>query len=190
MEEDISNWKNLWEEEKSNSFDVKSLIHQLTELERKEKKERVFVMIAFPVTLLILGLLLPIFESGYFIIAISCIGIAMLILLLQIYKSKLKNSNEASFDNQAYIKKSVKSLKGKMRTTSRYMWLYTFLLLLGLNVGYMEVLKNVNSPIRIAIHAGLSLAILVFMYFGIQRRVKKNKRDILPLIQKLKTLMD
>ncbi|WP_394747842.1 hypothetical protein [Spongiimicrobium salis] len=190
MEDDITNWKSLWEEEKPSPFNITALIERLLRLEKKEKRERIFVLITFPLTLIFLGIVLPIFESNYFIIAISCIGIAMLMLLLQLYRSKLKHKDEVSFNNQAYIQENIKKLQGKMTTTSRYMWGYTFLLLLGLNIGYVEVLKSLNFAIRVGIHAGLSIAILCFMFFSIRRRIKKNEKEILPLIDALKNLMD
>ena len=190
MEEDIANWKNSWKEEKSDASNVQTLIVALNKLEKKEKRERVFIGVAFPLTLLFLGLVLPIFESYYYSAAIFCIGIGMITLLIQIYWSKLKYKDEGSFTNQEYIKKNIKRLKGKMMTTSRYMWGYTFLLLTGLNIGYLEVLRNVGLPLRITIHGVLSIAILVFMYFGIQRRSKKNTKEIVPLINRLESLMD
>lgn len=189
MEQDISNWKNLWEEKKTSPLDVKTLIHQLTRVEKRNKKERIILAISFPITVLILLLFLPISESYYYLTAILCIGLGMLLILWQLYKSKLKpNTQEGDLNNQNYIAATIKSLKEKMMITSKYMWMYTFLLLLGLNTGYIEVLQHLSIPLRILIHVLLTLGILVFMYVGIKKRMLKNKKEIKPLIDELEDL--
>jgi len=189
MEQDISNWKNLWEEKKSSPLDVKTLINQLTRVEKKNNKERIILAISFPGTVLILLLFLPISKSYYYLTAILCIGLGMLLILWQLYKSKLKPSTqEGDLNNQNYIAATIKNLKRKMMITSKYMWIYTFLLLLGLNTGYIEVLQQLSIPLRILIHVLLTLGILVFMYVGIKKRMLKNKKEIQPLIDELEDL--
>ncbi len=189
MKQDITNWKNLWGEKKSNPVDLETLIGELTKIEKKNKKERIVLLIAFPLTLIILAILLPIFQSKYYLLSIVFIGAGMFMILLQLYKSKLDNSrNEGSFNNQEFIKANIKSLKEKMITTSKYMWIYTVLLLFGLNIGYLEVLNGLNFPARILIHLILTIAILFFMYSGIKKRLLKNKEKILPLIDELENL--
>jgi len=111
-------------------------------------------------------------------------------VLIQLYRSKGKITQEKdAFNNQEFIKTTVKSLKEKMITTSKYMWGYTFLLLLAFNIGYLEVLSTLNAPIRIVIHLMITSAILFFMYAGIKKRVSKNKKDILPLIETLESMI-
>ncbi|MDQ7918382.1 hypothetical protein RBU60_12430 [Mesonia sp. MT50] len=189
MEQDISNWKNLWEEKKSSPLDVRTLINRLTSVEKKNKKERIFLGISFPITVLILLLFLPISQSYYYLTAIICIGLGMLLILWQLYKSKLKpNTHEGDLSNQNYIAATIKSLKKKKLITSKYMWMYTFLLLLGLNTGYIELLQQLTIPMRILIHVLLTLSILIFMYVGIKKRMLKNKKEIEPLIDELEEL--
>ncbi len=190
MEQDISNLKNLWDEKKSSPVDLDTLIIKLTKIEKKNKKERIFLLFAFPFTMIILAILLPIFQSNYYLLSIVFIGIGMFMILLQLYKSKLNNSNkEGSFSNQEFIKATIKSLKEKMITTSKYMWVYTFFLLLGLNTGYVQVLNTLSFPIRILIHLILTLIIIFFMYLGIKKRKLKNKEDVLTLINELEDLI-
>ncbi len=190
MEQDISNLKNLWDEKKSSPVDLDTLIIKLTKIEKKNKKERIFLLFAFPFTMIILAILLPIFQSNYYLLSIVFIGIGMFMILLQLYKSKLNNSNkEGSFSNQEFIKATIKSLKEKMITTSKYMWVYTFFLLLGLNTGYVQVLNTLSFPIRILIHLILTLTIIFFMYLGIKKRKLKNKEDVLTLINELEDLI-
>ena len=190
MEQDISNLKNLWDEKKSSPVDLDTLIIKLTKIEKKNKKERIFLLFAFPFTMIILAILLPIFQSNYYLLSIVFIGIGMFMILLQLYKSKLNNSNkEGGFSNQEFIKATIKSLKEKMITTSKYMWVYTFFLLLGLNTGYVQVLNTLSFPIRILIHLILTLTIIFFMYLGIKKRKLKNKEDVLTLINELEDLI-
>lgn len=190
MDQDISNWKNLWEGKKSNPVDISALISQLTSVEKKNKRERVILAVIFPLTILIITILLPVFQSAYYFLSISCIAIGMLMILLQLRKSKLKKSdNEDGFSNQEFIKATIKSLKTKMIITSRYMWVYTVLLLLSLNIGYIEVLKSLSFSARISIHVALTIAILSFMFVGIKKRSLKNKEEIVPLINDLEDMV-
>lgn len=190
MEQDISNLKNLWDEKKSSPVDLETLIIKLTKIEKKNKKERIFLLFAFPFTMIILAILLPVFHSNYYLLSIVFISIGMFMILLQLYKSKLNNSNkEGSFSNQEFIQATIKSLKEKMITTSKYMWIYTFFLLLGLNTGYVQVLNTLSFPIRILIHLILTLTIIFFMYLGIKKRKLKNKEDVLTLINELEDLI-
>ncbi|MEO8935062.1 MAG: hypothetical protein ABI295_12225 [Xanthomarina sp.] len=190
MEQDISNLKTLWGEKKSSPIDLDQLIKNLTDIEKKNKKERIFLLFAFPLTMLVLSILLPIFKNTYYLLSVIFIGIGMFLILIQLYKMKLpKSRKEESFTNQEFIKATIKSLKVKLITTTKYMWIYTFLLLLGLNTGYVEVLHTLDISVRILIHLLLTLTILIFMYLGIKKRALKNEKDILTLINKLEDLI-
>ncbi|NAS32071.1 hypothetical protein GTQ40_13880 [Flavobacteriaceae bacterium R38] len=191
MEQDIADWKNLWEEEKSSPINLDNLTKQLVKIEKKNKRDRILILITFPFTLIVLATILPLFKSYYYLFSIACICIGMLIILVQLYKSKIKKySDEKDFNNQEFIKSNIKSLKESVITTSKYMWIYTALFLLGLNIGYIEILKSLDLLVRILIHSGVTLTILLFMYSGIKKRNKKNKKEILPLIDELQNLIN
>ena len=189
MSKNFEDIKNLWQQVKFNSIDLDKLINELNQTERKSIREKVLLMILFTLTLIALMLLLPFTESMYYLIAILLFGIGMLMILFQVYKSKFAAKKTEKFlDNRKYVGQLIKSLNRKMEITSRYMWIYTLLLISGFNLGYIEALSGMDLSIRIIIHIVLSSMILWFMNSAIKKRIKKNQTEILPLIKKLENI--
>lgn len=191
MEKDIANWKNLWKEEKSTPLDVSKLINLLNKIERKGKVERIILAITILITLVLLVTLLPVFSNKYYFASIVLIALGMIMILIQFYRTKYNLINkDADLNNRKYIETLIDKLKQRMLITSKYMWVYTFLLILGLNIGYVDILKNFDLSIlaRISIHIIISGVMFFIMYYAIEKRKKKNNNGILPLIEFLENL--
>lgn len=191
MEKDITNWQNLWKEEKSTPLDLNKLITHLNKIEKKGKLERIILLVAVPITIIVLATLLPLLSNIYYLTSIFLISFGMIMILIQSYRSKYSFiSNDAEINNHKYIKNLIHKLKQRMLTTSRYMWFYTFFLILGLNIGYIDILQNFNVSIivRIIIHIMFTGVMLCIMYYAIEKRKKENNNGILPLIDFLENL--
>ncbi|CAM1334322.1 hypothetical protein [Tenacibaculum aestuariivivum] len=190
MEKEIKNWQNLWKEKKSVSIDINMFIKKVNSIEKKGKLERIILLIGFPLTIIILTIILPFFSNIYSLMAILLIGLGIVILLIQVYKSRFYVLNENMLNSQKYITFLIIKLKKRMLITSRYMWVYTFLLILGLNVGYIYILNmfNISLILKGIVHIVLSSIIFFFMYYGIEKKKKKNRKEILPLIEFLEKL--
>lgn len=191
MELDIKNMQNLWKEEKSKPLDLGQLIKHLNTIERKGKSERIVLLISLPITILLLATLLPILSNLYYLIAVALIGLGMLMILIQVYRSKhTLVSNGAELNNNKFIKTLIDKLNQRMLITSRYMWFYTFLLILGLNIGYFDILQNFKLSIlaRVITHIIITVVMFYIMYYAINKRKKKNDHELLPLIDLLKNL--
>ncbi len=191
MEEDITNWQNLWKEEKSTPLDLSKLIKHINKIEKKGKLERIILLVTVPITIILLATLLPILSNIYYLTSIILIGFGMVMILMQSYRSKYRLiSNDAELNNYKYIKTLIDKLKQRMLTTSKYMWFYTFFLILGINIGYVDILQNFNLSIivRIIIHIMFTGVMLYIMYYAIEKRKKENNNGILPLIDFLENL--
>ncbi|MDC1161869.1 hypothetical protein OAT18_00345 [Tenacibaculum sp.] len=191
MEKDITNWQNLWKEEKATPLDVSKLITRLNKIEKKGKLERIVLLIAVPIMIIVLVTLLPLLSNIYYLISIGLISFGMIIILIQSYRSKYNLiSNDVELNNQKYLKNLIYKLKQQMLITSRYMWLYTFLLVLGLNIGYIDILQkfNISIAVRIIIHVVFTIVMISIMYYLIEKRKKENNKEILPLINFLENL--
>lgn len=189
MSDFIKELQNTWYQVKQEPANTEKFINELIHIEKKDKFARIFLLILFPLTLIALLIILPFASSIYYQIAITLICIGMLIILLTFYQSKITFiKNEAILDNISFINRLQKSLKRKMEITSRYMWIYTFLLISGINIGYIEVLKEMNISIRIFIHLALTLILFWFMYSGIKKKIKKNQIELVPIIEKLESI--
>ena len=191
MEKDITSWQNLWKEEKSTPLDLSKLITHLNKIEKKGKLERIILLVAVPITIIVLATLLPLFSNINYLISITLISVGMLIILIQSYRSKYNLTiNDAELNNQTYIKNLIHKLKQRILTTSRYMWIYAFFLTLGLNIGYIDILQNFNVTliIRIIIHVIFTGVMFYLMYYFIEKRKKENDKEIFPLVNFLENL--
>lgn len=191
MGTEIENWKNLWKEEKSTPLDVNMLITHVNKMERRGKIERMVLLITIPMTLALLGILLPVLSNGYYLAAFTLIGLGMILILIQVYRSRFDLiHNDAELNNRSYVETLIGKLKQSLLTTSKYMWVYTFLLILGLNIGYVDILHHLELSIilRIITHVVLTAVMFFFMYYTIEKRKKKNNTEIVPLIEFLENL--
>jgi|SRR5690554_507838 len=191
MGTEIENWKNLWKEEKSTPLDVNMLITHVNKMERRGKIERMALLITIPMTLALLGILLPVLSNGYYLAAFTLIGLGMILILIQVYRSRFDLiHNDAELNNRSYVETLISKLKQSLLTTSKYMWVYTFLLILGLNIGYVDILHHLELSIilRIITHVVLTAVMFFFMYYTIEKRKKKNNTEIVPLIEFLENL--
>ncbi|WP_289043511.1 hypothetical protein [uncultured Olleya sp.] len=191
MEKDITNWQNLWKVEKSTPLDIIKLVENLNKIKKKGNLERIIILITIPITIVFLAILLPLFSNTNYLISIALISIGMLIILIQSYRSKYNFIiNDAELNNQTYIKNLIHKLKQRMLTTSRYMWIYAFFLILGLNIGYIDILQNFNATliVRIIIHIIFTGVMFYLMFYFIEKRKKENNKEILPLVDFLENL--
>lgn len=189
MKNDFENLQNMWKQVKSETGELDKLISNLNQMERKSKRERALLIILFPLTIGVLMMLLPFTKSVYFMTSIGIIAIGMLMLIYLMYQSKIKiNMTNESLDNKIFVDSMINNLHRKMRITSRYMWIYSVLLIIGINIGYLEAIKEMDLYIRIAIHSILSAILLLFMYSAIKKKKIKNKIEIWPLLEKLENL--
>jgi len=185
------NWQNLWKVEKSTPLDIRKLITTLNKIKKKGNLERIIILITIPITIVLLATFLPLFSNTNYLISIALISVGMLIILIQSYRSKYNFIiNDAELNNQTYIKNLIHKLKQRMLTTSRYMWIYAFFLILGLNIGYIEILQNFNVTLilRIIIHIIFTGVMFYLMYYFIEKRKKENDKEILPLVDFLENL--
>jgi uncharacterized membrane protein len=181
--------QNIWQSIKSETGELDELTAELKRLERKSKRERVAVLTLFPLTIVALIVLLPFLTNVYYLVAILMASAGMLMILFQMYLSKIKlNKKESNLSNKEYVDSIIKALHRKMRITSKYIWFYTFLLIAGINIGYVDAIGEMNLTIRIMVHFILSTLLGWFMYSAIRKRNENNKREILPLIKKLELI--
>ena len=189
MNQNIDKLRELWQSEKSKSSDPHQLVEVLKKNEKKAKLERSILFIAVPLTTIFLAIILPIFQSKYFFLSLLFMGAAMFMILFQVYKNKpVKVNGEADFDNQHFIEAQIKQLKTSIFTTSKYMWIYSILLIVGLNLSYLEILKDLNLSLRFAIQFSFSIFFFFLMYAGIKKRMKQNKIELFPLIEQLEKI--
>ncbi|HPE54767.1 MAG TPA: hypothetical protein P5514_05030 [Bacteroidales bacterium] len=189
MDQSIKSLQELWHHKKVHLPDADMLITKLNQAESRSRHERLILWFSLPLTIVLLMILLPVFESAYFLFALLFSAFGMLMILWQMHKTKFsKIENDAQFNNSEFIQHHISKLKRKMLITSRYMWIYAFLLLAGINIGYLEAIENLDIEVRFLIHLTISGLLIFFFYKAIQKRKRNNIAELVPLIDLLKSM--
>lgn len=189
MDDFINDLQNTWSKATPSEKNIDSILKEILNQEKKERRTRIFLLIAAPLTIISLIILLPVAQSLYYQLAIVLIALAMIFLILQFQLSRIESPKDAYIESTAdYVKTLLNKYEQKMNITRTYMWIYTVLLISGLNIGYIEALNDLNFQLRIAIHFAISVVLFWFMYSGIRKKIKKNNRELLPVKNKLEEI--
>ncbi len=189
MKDDLNNWKELYQQKKAKGIDTNALLAGFNKMEKKHRRERIFLTIVFPVTILLLINVMPSISNMYYLGGVILMSMSMLYLLWMIYRNKFSTIEVSQdFTNKAFIENKISKLKNRILLTSRDMWIYAILLVLGINVAYIEALHYFEMPIRILSHAGVSGLMLGGFYFGIKKKLKEYDLEIIPMIEQLESL--
>ena len=191
MENNFEDIQKLWQAQQPVEFDLSSLIAGLKKTESKQRRELTFMSIITPLTIGFLFWSMPWRENQGIAISLYLIAFAMIGVLALTLKAKLSKDNSTErFSNTAYLKAQIAKLKSRYIITSKYMYGYTFLLLLALNISYFILLEPLSAMARIGIHLALTGVIAVFMHWQIRRKIKKYDRDLKPLIKKMEGMLE
>ena len=191
MSDELDKWKGLYQQKKANEIDIHSLIEGFNKIEKKQRRERIFLTIVFPITIYLLIQVMPSISNPYYLSAVVLMSFAMLFLLAMTYKNRVsKIDMTQKFNNKDFIENQISALKHRILITSKYMWIYAIILVAGINVGYIEALHYFSWPVRILGHVGVSGMMLVGFYFGVKNKLKKYDKEVVPLIQQLESLQD
>lgn len=189
MEQELIEWSVLWQQESAKGIDINTFIGDLEKIERKAKGERLAILFAIPLTLIVLYVALAPLSLFYRTSAILLIGGAMIMILWMLYRSKLTIGGEtAELNTTGFLNHNITALKRRWLTTKRYMWIYTLLLVAGLNIGYFELFMPFETSTRLLIHGSLTITMIFLMYLGIRARLKKYEIELLPLIKELESV--
>lgn len=191
METNFDHIQQLWQSQKSQPFDLEGLIYGLKKTEKKQKRELIFMAIITPLTLGFIAWSLPWEESPLLLLSWLLIAIAMVGIFGLTFKAKLSKSDSSEIlSNRDFIQTQIKKLKSRYTIASTYMYIYTLLLIMGLNIAYFILMEPFSTSTRIIIHISLSVAILVFMRFSIKKKIKKYDKTLKPLIEQMENLLE
>lgn len=189
MNKDIKDLQDLWQGEQSSPTDQQQLIDNLNSVEKKAKRERWMMLVTFFVTIVILLFILPVMESWYYLFSITILGFAMLMIIFLVHRTKFHSlSNGKDFSNQQFITSHIQKLKDKITIASKYMWVYGILITAGINVGYLEALKEMTLSSRVGYHVLATVLILAAMCYGVKKKMDEYSEEVTPLISQLNEL--
>lgn len=163
----------------------------IQEFHRKVRRERRWLTLSFIFTFLFLTATFWMYHSTLYVIGILTVFGAMTFMLVLIWKNRLQmDGSQFDLSNQQFLSSNIDFIQRRRALTARYMPVYGFLLILGINVGYIDILGLMDLPslVRIGIHMGLSLVMILFFRVGIKKHLKKFDLKLTPLLTSLKKM--
>lgn len=163
---------------------------------RKIQTQTIFaglgVSVSFAVVFIVLGwmyqMTLP--AAWYFHLGMFFMAVAMIGVLIFIWSMVFAYSNRSvSLDSQSFLKGVEKKLKRQEVMINRGMLLYLFVLLLGLNCIFLEVLAEVSILFRIIIHVMTTSLTVMFYVFSIPYFSRKSETRIEPVLKEVQALL-
>ncbi len=167
------------------------VLNGIQDLHKKVQKERKGMTLSFILTFLILGATTFMYSKPFYIIGLLLIFLAMSFMLFLIWKNKEADTgNHFDLTNQNFLQKNIRFIQHRRKITTKYMPIYASLLILGLNTGYINILEEfgMDGMMRLGIHIGFTLLMVLAFYFGIKNHLKKFDEKIIPLLDSLRSM--
>ncbi|SFB42007.1 hypothetical protein [Algoriphagus aquimarinus] len=191
MENNFENIQKLWQAQKPVEFDLTTLMAGLKKTEVKQRREVISMLIITPLTIGFLFWSMPWRESQGIEISLYIIAFAMIWVLGMAFRSKVaKNDSSERFTNEEYLKTQIKKLNYRYEIAEKYMYVYTFFLLLALNICYYILLEPLNALLRIGIHLALTVVVGGFMHWQIRKKVKKYDKELKPMMEQMEGMLE
>ncbi|WP_299099658.1 hypothetical protein [uncultured Winogradskyella sp.] len=189
METQIIKWKNMWQEQKSNTLESNELIERLNQMERNSKEQRTKLVIVSIILITACSIgISELLANKYYLVSFVMLLIGVSIKLIPLYKNKYEIiSNESDFNNHDFIK----NLSKKMDYSIKHLLIYMSVIIIALNIALLGLNKNgtifnfeINNENRIFFHLA-TVILFVVAYIINKRNLDVNKRKTLSLISDL-----
>lgn len=188
---ELNDLKNIWQMQETD-VEVKDILQGLKEIEQKVKKEKRYLLKSFSFTTIILGVIAYCFHSWLFTIGIILIILAMGMVYYLFWGNRAEISDDQNdLSNQQFVKANIDFLEKRRSITSKFMPIYAFLLILGLNISYLDILPlfEISFELQFIVQLTFSLLMAIAFYFSIKNHLKKFDEKVQPLVDELEGLI-
>lgn len=178
---------------KQKETDLKSsgIISKLKKLEKKYFRIYTAKTIGVSICLIFLSYTLLNLSDINIIskIAFGWILFTMTITMI-IYWQKQYNSSKLNFveNSQEFISKTILKLKSQKQITTHLLPAMLGSLIIGINLMYLDLLKEEDTIVRISLHLFVSFFLILVMYLRLKIQKKRFKNDFKPLIEELELI--
>lgn len=189
METQIIKWKNMWQEQKSNTLESNELIERLNQMERNAKNQRTKLVIVSIILITACSIgISELLANTYYLVSFVMLLIGVSIKLIPLYKNKYEIiSNESNFNNRDFIK----NLTKKMDYSIKHLLIYMSVIIIALNIALLGLNENgtifnfeINNENRIFFHLA-TVILFVTAYINNKRNLDVNRRKTFNLISDL-----
>jgi len=164
-------------------------MNNLKTLDQKVQKEHQYLNRTFIGTAIIILGAGVFTKSIFYFIGVGLMLLAMFILVNQYRKNQsVLHGQDHDFSNQKFVRNNIQFLETRRNITARYMPVYAFFLILGINVAQIDHLKlmGLTPGMQLLVHLGFSLLFIILFYVGIKQHLKKLDASFNPVLEELK----
>ena len=190
-----SDWKSQQKPGSSakQEVDPTSLLNSFENVQHKTKKENIILSITLSLTIAFLwGMVYFLGNTSWWVYTGVIIMTVEMIATAAFawYRNSLKKWGNVQSDSYNHILAAIKKLKYRKFLMIYVMPMYGLLLITGINLVYIDVISELSSTLRWVIHLSVSGILAVFFIVQIARRLKKERREIDPLIEELQAMKE
>jgi hypothetical protein len=190
METNFNDIQQLWKSQKAKNIDLSGLIQQLKATEKKQKLEWIIGVVCLPITVIFLVMVLPLKDSLLGTLTLILLSLAMGWVLWLNSKSLLRTVDESdAYSQKDYLQSQLTKLNLRGKIIQKHMISYGLILILAINLGYLEVLAPLATQLRILAHLGATLLVIGVMWVTLRKKRKAFEAESRPAIRQLEKLL-
>lgn len=194
---DFEELKNDWKSVKTSNTEMSqnpdSLLEKLKKLHKKILFGNVLTSILFAPTFIILGWLWSAYDNGtpFFYGSLLSMAILLLITLAILwYRVLFWKTPELNKNVTSFARVMIKKLSYYKWITNMYMPVYLILLASILFVYFQVILKGASFWFTFWAYTLTFCWVLIVGFISMMRKVKKNKKEIDPILQDLRQIKE
>jgi hypothetical protein len=190
METNFNDIQQLWQSQKAKNIDLSGLIQQLKATEKKQKLEWIIGVVCLPITVIFLVMVLPLKDSLLGTLTLILLSLAMGWVLWLNSKSLLRTVDDSdAYSQKDYLQSQLNKLNLRGKIIQKHMISYGLILILAINLGYLEVLSPLATELRILAHLGATLLVIGVMWVTLRKKRKAFEAESRPAIRQLEKLL-
>ncbi len=194
MMNDIQSLSNLWQKDYSSV--IKKEINQqdikiLNKLEKHEKNQIKLAKIKITtVAICLFCIYYTIVSNGDFssfiLAGLAWISLTIILGMIYFWQKQFRVSKQDYKQNTLdFIKETTSKLKSETKMINQFVPLFVISLVIGLNLIYIDLLKDQNDSQRLLMHLGFSVFCILIAFMALQIRKKRYQKTFMPLIDEL-----
>lgn len=195
---EIDDFKNIWKEQKAEKIkttegnNYMDLISSLTALEKKTKRKFIFMTLgeAFAFTVILWVMLTGNFNSSLTYAGYTLILFDIIVIVAAYWSTTINtNSQKVSSPSLDFLKEAVDKFYRRKFIRIYLFPVYFILLAAGITLSYVEILAKASLEKKVIIYSVLYGFLILVSILGMRRQIKREKKDIEPIKDKISGLI-
>jgi len=189
-------WQNQISTNKSDPDSARfmnSVLAKVKKTERKVFRKNLAKTIAIMVILISFTVYFYLLQisSLYSWLGISVILGSTIIMMILYWNIQFKSSQlKHNLPQKEFIEDAIFQMMQQKVLFNRIFKWFVLLMIIGINILYLDLLKDTEWVQRIILHFGISLLLMVIFLLGQKIRKRKFRKEFQPLINELKAIKD